>query len=112
MGVSHKKPWGKKLTDATIGKGLREFFNSHEMCTRVAPAVIHTLSQIRSVMENQHKCRLYSSSVLSAYDADIENTTSPQIRMIDFAHVFPIKEELNPCDNLVPFVVFGTITGC
>jgi len=92
--IKRDKPWGKALKDGQVLGALMDFFGPEETRLRVLPAILHNLCQIRSVIESQHRVRLYSSSILIAYDAEMGGMAqSPRVRMIDFSHVFPIEEE-------------------
>lgn len=92
--VRRERPWGKELKEGQMAGALRQFFGPKETRVRVLPVVLHNLCQIRSVIESQqHGVRLYSSSILIAYDGDMGGMSkTPRVRMIDFAHVFPIEE--------------------
>mmetsp|Transcript_16124 Transcript_16124/g.33227 ORF Transcript_16124/g.33227 Transcript_16124/m.33227 type:complete len:149 (-) Transcript_16124:94-540(-) len=90
--VKHDKPWGKALTKQNIQQSLLSFFNSEASKNVTVPAVVEKLREIEAVMEKQQKVRIYSSSILIAYDSAEDSDYKPRVRMIDFAHVHDITD--------------------
>ena len=84
------------------------FFDVKESGNKVAEIVEIMIKQIRAIyeaFESQRKYKIYGSSLLMAYDADaikslkdgkiekkeLENYVN--VKLIDFAHVFPAEGE-------------------
>jgi len=82
----------KRITDATFPDNLRTFFNNGERFRDdLVRYFLAELERVDHFMQNNHKRRFYSSSLLFVYDA---NNPQPhgRCKMIDFAHVFEIRE--------------------
>ncbi|KAJ3086579.1 hypothetical protein HK102_012884 [Quaeritorhiza haematococci] len=72
--VSYDRRYGRSLTESTLPKGFRTFLtNAVGKCIRksILEAIIRRLIQLISALENMDCVRLYSSSVLIAYEGDV-----------------------------------------
>jgi len=91
--VQYTKSWGRKVTPDTMVDSLNKYF---DLGTRVRYDVlgefIKRLKVFQQWMESQNKLRFYSSSLLFVYDAANNDGAHCHMKMIDFAHVFPIPE--------------------
>jgi hypothetical protein len=92
--ISFGKDWGKKVTEDTFLESLLNYFrNGKETRTDIVAPYLEFLRKLLQFFEEQCDLRYYSSSLLFLYDADQTNKdATPQIRMIDFAHVHEIKD--------------------
>ncbi|KAG4304024.1 hypothetical protein PORY_002547 [Pneumocystis oryctolagi] len=69
---TYSREWGKSLTSATVGTGLRTFFSgveTFEQRNRIVCEWIDSLSQIQDVL-CKTEVRLYSSSLFFVYESD------------------------------------------
>lgn len=87
------KSWGRKITEDTFDNGLKIFLNTgNKVHYELIPRFLVELAKLDKYMSAQHDLRFYSSSILFIYDG--ANPDRPiRMKMIDFAHVFPIREE-------------------
>jgi hypothetical protein len=91
----HGRAFGYKLTQATLGDGFREFlFDGERVRYEAVPPFLDRLLAIRLWMASQAEFRLYGSSLLFIYEGDAQPGAPPRVdlRMIDFAHVWPIRQ--------------------
>lgn len=91
----HGRAFGYKLTQATLGDGFREFlFDGERVRYEAVPPFLDRLLAIRHWMASQAEFRLYGSSLLFIYEGDVQPGAPPRVdlRMIDFAHVWPIRQ--------------------
>jgi len=82
----------KKIKAQNYLEHLRTFFHNGQ--TLRVDVIRHFLAQLEQVwafMSTQHKVRMYSSSLLFVYDA-MNNEAHGRMKLIDFAHVFDIKD--------------------
>jgi len=110
--VSKDKSWGKKVKDNNFLESISVFFNNgthvrKELIAKYLPI----LERLLVYFEKQHDLRFYSSSLLFLYDGQEEGKDPHvDIRMIDFAHVHPIKDKgkddgyLKGLRNLITFL--------
>ena len=78
-------------------KGFAKLFSAGGQTHLLAvQKVLGKLYKIRSWFESQHEFSFYASSLLVAYDADEDAGDKSElvadVRLIDFAHVFPLQE--------------------
>jgi len=93
--VLKDKSFGKKVKDNTMTDSLAVFFNNGEKVRKhVVEAFLAKVKEVQQWMESQKDLRFYSSSLLFLYEGDETDTANPKVdlRMIDFAHVHPIKD--------------------
>jgi Inositol polyphosphate kinase len=94
--VRQTKSWGRQITKDTLPSSMRCFFHDgaslHADVVKESLCKLHTL---REWMSAQRRLRFFSSSLLFVYDG--EHPQEVRLRMIDFAHVFKIKD--NGCDE-------------
>jgi len=75
-----------------LEKRLLDFFhNGYHLRSDVINHFVEKLEILLSWMETQQLFRFYSSSLLFVFEGDGE-VLKADVRMIDFAHVFPIKD--------------------
>jgi len=90
--LKRDKAWGKKLTDTTILDALKQYFSDgQKIRTEVVNKFLNKLAEIKAWFDKQSLLRIYSSSLLFVYDGSGKNP-DVTIKMIDFAHVFDIKD--------------------
>lgn len=58
----------------------------------VIPQIIAKLNELLEWFESQSSLRFYSASILFVYEGDPSAGSNVEVKFIDFAHVFPIKE--------------------
>jgi len=77
-----------------LERKLFEFFNNGEdIRTDIINYFIGRLETLLNWMESQKLWRFYSSSLLFVYEGDVNSPhIRADLRMIDFAHVFPIRD--------------------
>lgn len=107
-GKKYTKSFGKNLKMEDVNTVPEIFFDVKESGNKVAEIVEIMIKQIRAIyeaFESQRKYKIYGSSLLMAYDADaikslkdgkiekkeLENYVN--VKLIDFAHVFPAEGE-------------------
>ena len=104
--VQFSKSWGKHVTVETLPAALLEYFNDGVSIRKeLITQFINLIQPVLKWEESQKIARIYSSSLLFIYDSDKDTTVSPRLRMIDFAHVHPIKD-----DGLDDGYIFGVRT--
>eukprot|EP01114_Cavostelium_apophysatum_P014411 TRINITY_DN3738_c0_g1_i1.p1 TRINITY_DN3738_c0_g1~~TRINITY_DN3738_c0_g1_i1.p1 ORF type:complete len:462 (-),score=136.64 TRINITY_DN3738_c0_g1_i1:48-1433(-) len=93
------KSWGRDVTEATFTSSLAQYFDNGDRFRHdIVTALQKKLKTFRDWMDTQHNLRFYSSSLLFVYDAAATNLSDEPTEgvvywsMIDFAHVFPIKD--------------------
>jgi len=94
---NYHKGWGRKVVADTMTKSLALFFQDGNGSTLddVVEQFLIKLKEVEKWQEEQQVVRLYSSSLLFLYDGDRANakSTTVTLKMIDFAHVFDIKDK-------------------
>ena len=114
--MSHDKPWGKALTDATFKDGLREYFLPNAETSRdvldsrycrqlrqLVDEFVLRVKQLRAHMLEQRDFCFFSSSLLLVYDADAllnETNLNVELRMIDMAHVVDVAIGAKACASV------------
>jgi hypothetical protein len=106
---SRDKEWGKSLDSNAFRDGLRLFFNPtnaptlNESARRRLTSCLTQVDEILQFMRVQRKYRLYASSLLFVYEGASPTETAveahPVVRMIDMAHVFPLRADDGVGDN-------------
>jgi len=82
----------KKIHDGDYVQNLRTFFhNGERFRTELVQYFLHELEKVHHFMNTNHTSRFYSSSLLFVYDAKNPQAHG-RIKMIDFAHVFDIRD--------------------
>ncbi|TMS35329.1 hypothetical protein L596_002756 [Steinernema carpocapsae] len=79
---------GRSLERKGFVELLRQFFQDHKGNFRksVCIDVVHKIESLFQVLKSQDGLRLFSSSLLIAYDAHQSCEKAPEVRLIDFAH--------------------------
>jgi hypothetical protein len=94
--AERNKDEGKKVTKETIVPHLASFFhNGREVRLDALRAVKRKLAQLRTALQQDGAFRLYSTSLLLVYEGGESDGTDDvrcDVRMIDFAHVYPLDE--------------------
>ena len=88
----YNKSWGRAVTPDSFNSSLLLFFtNGIETHTPLFSKYLEKLEALHAWISKQSHLRFYSSSLLFLYDAeDIHKEV--RLKMIDFAHVFPVKD--------------------
>jgi len=87
------KSWGRKVTPETMKDALATYFSDGiKLRKDILRLFFEKLEPINKWFENQFKLRFYSSSLLFVYEGDTSREPVVKLRMIDFAHVFPIND--------------------
>lgn len=85
------RDWCMDITEDTMTSALREFFTDGvSVRNAVVDKVLEQLNDIETILSVASTWRMYGSSLLIVFDA--ANLSSVTVKMIDFAHVFPIQE--------------------
>jgi len=90
---TYDKEWSRTLTKDSMQGALAGFFHDGEKLRK--DVVRHFLGYLKNLEDwfsTQHQIKLYSSSLLFVYDAT-ENSVKAEVKMIDFAHVWPLKSD-------------------
>jgi len=119
---SKNKHWGKDLAFGEFAPAIERFFNNGERVRRgLAKKFLEKLQPILEMMEGRGRFRFYASSILFIYEgweghagqkdgaegdedglteeeialqgSNVDRQTLVDVRMIDFAHVFPLGPE-------------------
>ena len=103
------KPWGKALRPEEVAAALRSCFSVGGVLR--AAAVAHFVGRLQRLLhglETAPSRQLLGSSILCVYDgaepaADGAATPPPALRVIDFAHAYPLRATRAPLPrNLAP----------
>ena len=92
----HGRAFGYALTQETLGNAFAEYLHDGErLRLELIPPLLQRLKAIRAYFTEQSEFRFYGSSLLFVYESDSKGRTgqtpSVDVRMIDFAHVWPIQ---------------------
>jgi hypothetical protein len=92
----HGRAFGYKLDKHTLGTAFFEYLHDgHRLRTELVPPFIEKLREIEGWFAHQNSKRFYGSSLLFLYDGTAEDP-KVDVRMIDFAHVWPIPPQEVP----------------
>jgi len=92
------KIWGKKLESKDFFSTLDLFVSNNGTNTitkriELISKWMDRLSQIQEWLEGpQAQFRMYSSSILFIYEGDSTEDVKCDLRMIDFSHIYPIRD--------------------
>ena len=91
----YDRMFGRQLDETNVVSGFRTFFSDGDrLRTDVVQALRARVAAVLAWFESQHTYRFYSSSLLFIYEGATEaGPPTVDLRMIDFAHVFPIQEQ-------------------
>lgn len=102
--IVHKADGTRLKKDRLYGKTLKigqapdalvlYLDNGSRLRTELIPLFKEKLKKIEQWFETQHELRFYGSSILLIYEGD-EDAPDPNkvdVRMIDFAHIWPMKD--------------------
>ncbi|KNC79754.1 hypothetical protein SARC_07866 [Sphaeroforma arctica JP610] len=90
-----EREWCMAIDETTVGAGLERFFDNGTDALRkdVVSDVRDQIEKIKLTLENHPFMRLYGSSLLVVYEGDPSaSNKKPLVKMIDFAHPFPIND--------------------
>jgi len=86
------REWCMSITEESMQNAIEQyFFDGRVVRFGLVEQLIHKLQDIAQTLRSFAKWRMYGSSLLVVYDAAAERPTI-RVRMIDFAHIFPIKD--------------------
>ena len=92
----HDKRCARSLTKEELFHALAHFFGAPENDHRhVVRAVLERLVQLEQIMSKQSKYSFIATSLLIVYDIETEESNNRplvDVRLVDFAHVFPSNE--------------------
>ena len=91
----HGRAFGYALREATLHHAFYEYLhNGDRLRVEVIPPLLEKLLALRDWFEGQSEYRFYGSSLLFIYEGGGGGAQPPavDIRMIDFAHVWPIRD--------------------
>eukprot|EP00474_Spongospora_subterranea_P005230 CRZ05688.1 hypothetical protein [Spongospora subterranea] len=104
--TTYGKPFGKAISPDTVNLAWSTFLNCGHSIAQIRQIIDKILSKLRTIadfMQTQSEFRLYSSSILVAFDSDPELDAiavgSVRVNMIDFGHAFPILDHEGRDDN-------------
>ncbi|KAL6043621.1 Cdc42 rho gtpase-activating protein [Balamuthia mandrillaris] len=91
--VRYTKTWGRDVTIEKTKEAVSLFFHNGERVRKeIVALALEKATAILEFMKNQRHSRFYSSSLLFLYDGDTSQPPALTLKMIDFAHVHPIKD--------------------
>jgi hypothetical protein len=92
--IDYNATWGALLSQVRMVDALREFFTGTTFRRPVLEQILAHLKSLQTWFSNQHEFRFYSSSILLIYEGDEghPNPLPPIIRMVDFAHTYPMND--------------------
>lgn len=105
MYIYHDKQCARSLSKEELLYGLAHFFGAPEYDHRpfVRP-VLTRLEELEQIMSKQFEFVFIASSILIVYDSvDRENSNDIKVdvRLVDFAHVFPSQSNSQPDENFL-----------
>lgn len=102
-----ERSWCMSLQPEDMTSALSEYFNDggSDLNVQLVHGILKQLQTIKGVLSDHATWRMYGSSLLFVYDAD-SMQDGAQVRMIDFAHMFPIKEAGGKDDGYIHGVNF------
>ena len=87
------REWCMSLTPDDIPVALMSFFdNGRTVRKDLIPSLLEQLRAIRTCRADNPKWRMYGSSILVVYDGADDARHDVVVKIIDFAHVFPIRD--------------------
>ena len=88
--VVRNKDFGKRLRPSQMGCALRAAFSADgELCTSAVREFARCLEELLVVLTTAPHWRFVSSSLLFVFEP--EGGMPPQLRLIDFAHAYPLR---------------------
>uniref|UniRef100_A0AC34QUI1 Kinase n=1 Tax=Panagrolaimus sp. JU765 TaxID=591449 RepID=A0AC34QUI1_9BILA len=85
------KNWGRTRTHENIQEAFEEYLQAaptEHIRKQIISGFIRQLASITQWFDEQKCIQIYSSSLLFVYEGDSTSQTSPNVKMIDFSHVF------------------------
>jgi len=97
--VKFGKKWGHVLKEPEFTPSLLRYFTHEDpkVTNRLLQSAVSQVEAVYAWFSSQHSLRFFSSSLLFVFDG--ANPTELRVKMIDFAHVFPIRNENERDDN-------------
>jgi len=104
--IYHDKICSRALTKDELLYALANFFGAPEFDHRsLVRHVVKRLEQLDDVMSKQFEYTFIASSLLISYDAEDRTedipSTNVDVRLVDFAHVFPSTRPNEPDENFL-----------
>ncbi|CAF3397987.1 unnamed protein product [Rotaria sp. Silwood1] len=103
--IYHDKRCARSLTKHELIYGLAHFFGAPEYDHRpYVRAVLERLVVLENIMSKQYEFVFIASSILIVYDGDHRensNDIKVDVRLVDFAHVFPSSSNTEPDENFL-----------
>lgn len=88
----HGRAFGYGLTEPRLHDAFREYlYDGVRVRTELIPPLLARLRDIEAWFESQAEFRFYGSSLLFLYEGE-GGGAAVDVRMIDFAHVWPIRD--------------------
>ena len=90
----HGRTFGYRLDESTMVAAFYEFLHDGtRLRLDLIPPLLTAMRSVRATMAAQHDYRFYGSSLLFSYaGTPTSGTPRVDVRMIDFAHVWPITD--------------------
>ena len=89
------KPWGKALQpEGLVGALRRAFTADGVLCSAALAYYVARLEELLRALEGQSRWQLVSSSLLFVFEPEAaagRTGATPRMRMIDFAHSYPLE---------------------
>lgn len=86
----HDKQCARSLTKDELLYGMANFFGASERDHRaIVRAVLQRLVELEEIMSKQHEFVFIASSILIVYEGKEDEPVQVDVRLVDFAHVFP-----------------------
>ena len=105
MYIYHDKRCARSLTKDELIYGMAQFFGAPECDHRpYARAVLERLAVLERIMAKQYEFVFIASSILIVYDSRRrkgQNDIDFDVRLVDFAHVFPSSSDTEPDENFL-----------
>ncbi|CAJ0576831.1 unnamed protein product, partial [Mesorhabditis spiculigera] len=97
------RDWGKSKDETNIGQALYEFFQCRP---EAVPHILRKATLFREWFAQQRIFHFFASSLLFIFETDPAQPVNPDVRMIDFGHVYPANEMVDEnythgLDNLI-----------
>ncbi|GBG34188.1 Inositol polyphosphate multikinase [Hondaea fermentalgiana] len=86
------RDWAMSITEDSMTNAIEKFFDDGQVVRYgLMGQLVEELDKIESMLRETARWRMYGSSLFVVYDGKAERPEL-RVRMIDFAHVFPIRD--------------------
>ncbi len=100
--IYHDKKCARSLTKDELLYGMAHFFGADESDHRpTVQAVLDRLVLLEQTMTKQFEFVFIASSLLIVYNGKHKNDIKVDVRLVDFAHVFPSSSNTEPDENFL-----------